>query len=348
MEPIVQGEMEISQWMGKSKVIDSVKRIPGDASTRSYYRVEAEKNTYIVMCMEPFGELASALPFLQVQSYFKAAGVPVPEVYDADPTQGLILLEDLGDVTLLKRLQTVADRELEKHLYQTVIDSLMDIQLKITPEKFETRMAAFDLAFDFEKLFWEVNNSIEQFYELHLGRKIEKSDQKIFKKAFTKICETLAQEPRVFTHRDFHSRNIMVLSSTLFTQAKFGEERLVFIDFQDARMGPCQYDLASLLKDSYYQLDEMQVQNLLDYYVLKREALTGERIDKKNFRYVFDMMAVQRNFKAIGSFASFSNKRGNQTYLKYIGNTFENIRRTLLRYPEYADLREVLFHYYYF
>jgi len=126
------------------------------------------------------------------------------------------------------------------------------------------------------------------------------------------------------------------------------ENRFVMIDFQDGRMGPAQYDLASLLKDSYYQLEDAQVKRLVDYYIVRREALSGTRIDRDHFWKMFDLMSVQRNFKAIGSFASFLNRRGNPGYLKYIGNTFENIRRTLLKYPEYSDLREVLFHYYYF
>ncbi|MBC7384614.1 MAG: phosphotransferase, partial [Cryobacterium sp.] len=149
-------------------------------------------------------------------------------------------------------------------------------------------------------------------------------------------------QPTVFTHRDFHSRNIMA------APVSKGDTRLVMIDFQDGRMGPAQYDLASLLKDSYYQLEDTQVQHLLNYYIVRREALSGIKIDREEFVRMFDLMSVQRNFKAIGSFASFLNRRGNPGYLKYIGNTFENIRRTLLKYPEYSDLREVLFHYYYF
>ena len=102
------------------------------------------------------------------------------------------------------------------------------------------------------------------------------------------------------------------------------------------------------MKDSYYQLEEAQVRNLINYYISRYEGVSGERILKSEFYDIFDLMSVQRNFKAIGSFASFLNRRGNATYLKYIGNTFENIRRTLLRFPEYSALREVLFHYYYF
>jgi aminoglycoside/choline kinase family phosphotransferase len=102
------------------------------------------------------------------------------------------------------------------------------------------------------------------------------------------------------------------------------------------------------LRDSYYQLDESQIRRLIDYYVIRYEALSGCSLDRKHFIRIFDLMSIQRNYKAIGSFASFLNRRGNPGYLKFIGNTFENIRRTLLKYPEYSELREVLFHYYYF
>ncbi len=189
---------------------------------------------------------------------------------------------------------------------------------------------------------WEVNFTIEHFYKTYLARDLPKEDLEVITSSFTKICKTLAAQPTVFTHRDFHSRNIMI------TPISKEENRLVMIDFQDARMGPCQYDLASLLRDSYYQLDELQVRRLIEYYIVRREALSGERIDRDEFFRLFDLMAIQRNFKAIGSFASFLNRRGNPGYLKYIGNTFENIRRTLLKYPEFSQLREVLFHYYYF
>jgi aminoglycoside/choline kinase family phosphotransferase len=192
---------------------------------------------------------------------------------------------------------------------------------------------------------WEVNFCIEHFYETYLKRDLKTADRKLMVDGFSEICQLLADEPTVLTHRDFHCRNIMV---TPREDGTLETARLVMIDFQDARMGPCQYDLASLLKDSYYQLEDAQVNSLLNYYVARWEALSGARMDRAHFQYVFDMMHVQRNFKAIGSFASFLNRRGNATYLKYIGNTFENIRRTLLKYPQYAGLREVLFHYYYF
>lgn len=340
-EPKAASDQELSEWISRSKIIDSLEKLPGDASTRVYYRLKAEGKTYIVMRTDPFAEHGEKYPFIAVQGHLAAQGIDVPEIVDRDAGRGLILLEDLGDITLLRRLQEVSDSEVERKLYEKVIDSLVLLQLKASPRQNNKSLEAFGLRFDREKLMWEVGFCISHFYEKYLKRNLAKEDLAIMNGGFEKICTFLADQPTVLTHRDFHSRNIMV------SPAEKGE-RLVMIDFQDARMGPAQYDLASLLKDSYYQLAETQISGLLDYYVTQWEAHGGKPLDRAEFTYVFDMMSVQRNFKAIGSFASFLNNRGNATYLKYIGNTFENIRRTLLKYPEFAQLREVLFHYYYF
>ncbi|MCM2277605.1 MAG: phosphotransferase [Oligoflexia bacterium] len=344
-DQLVLGDEEVTRWVRKSKTIRSVNRLPGDASTRRYYRIDAGRRSYVLMRMEPFSEQGENLPFLVVQKHLAASGVDVPEVLDVDPAKGFVLLEDLGDVTLLRHLQDVSSADVERHLYERVIDSLIHLQINASPKK-KTRpqLEAFKLRFDQEKLMWEIGFTIDHFYKLYLKRQLRDSDLKLMQRGFGEICSFLAEQPTVLTHRDFHCRNIMVTPSEEPGQG----DRLVMIDFQDARMGPAQYDLVSLLKDSYYQLEESQIQRLLSYYVVRWEALTGERLDQARFQYAFDMMSVQRNFKAIGSFASFLNRRGNATYLKYIGNTFENVRRTLLKYPKYAELREVLFHYYYF
>ncbi len=336
------GETALSSWVSGSRQVSSVVRIPGDASSRKYYRVLTDKGTYILMHMEPFEDKGMKLPFVEVQRHLSAAGIDVPAILDIEPARGFMLLEDLGDVTLLRKLQDVSNPEVERHLYERVIDSLVEMHVNASPARKPAEIAGYGMRFDFEKLMWEVNFAIEQFYEQHLKRKVSDGDRKVLHEGFGEICTVLANEPLVFTHRDFHSRNVMVCSG------KNGQERLVMIDFQDARLGPAQYDLASLLKDSYYQLEEAQIDRLIDYAIARTEALSGSRLDRSHYRYIFDLMSIQRNFKAIGSFASFQNKRGDATYLKYIGNTFENIRRTLLRHPRYARLREVLFHHYYF
>lgn len=342
IDQLILGDEEVSNWIKKSKTIQSVYRLPGDASTRRYYRILSDTNSYIVMRMEPFPDQANSLPFLVVQNHLAESGIDVPAVLDVDPDRGFILLEDLGDITLLHRLEDVNNADTERHLYERVIDSLVTLQTQASPEKAKKPLDAFHLRFDHEKLMWEVNFTIENFYQLYLKRHLAEKDHQTIVKKFSEICTYLAEQPVVLTHRDFHCRNVMVAPS------KEAANRLVMIDFQDARMGPPQYDLASLLKDSYYQLEESQVKLLVDYYIARYEALAQQSIDRESFYRVFDLMSVQRNFKAIGSFASFMNRRGEPGYLKYIGNTFENIRRNLLKYPEYSDLRELLFHYYYF
>jgi aminoglycoside/choline kinase family phosphotransferase len=290
------------------------------------------------MKAEPFSEHGQNWPFLAVQRHLSARSIDVPRVLDFDSDRGYVLLEDLGDVTLLRRLQDISDAQVERQIYERVIHQLVDLHIKGSQVQGSEGLDAFRLKFDHEKLFWEVNFTMEHFYLGYLKREFRGSDQKKILSSFSEICAVLAHEPTVFTHRDYHSRNVMV------TEA----DRFVMIDFQDARMGPAQYDLASLLRDSYYQLEERQIEKLVDYYIATWNALSGKTLDRSHFFRVFDLMSVQRNFKAIGSFASFLNRRGNPGYLKYIGNTFENIRRTLLKYPEYSELRELLFHYYYF
>jgi aminoglycoside/choline kinase family phosphotransferase len=351
MEARLNEEQGMQSFVERSRGIHSIEKMPGDASTRRYYRIKAfnessnepkEIRSLVVMAMEPFEEKGNAIPFLAIQNHLRRVGVDVPEVLDFDAKQGFILLEDLGDTTLLRSLQDVATKEQERVYFEKAIDAIVTLHVKSGPahaNAFENSVIeGFRQRFDVEKLMWEVNFTLEHFYEKHLQRSIKPKDLKIITEGFTKICAELEAEPTVFTHRDYHSRNLMVTETG----------RYVVIDFQDARMGPCHYDLASLLRDSYYQLDEKQIHDLTRYYLNQMKENGAEIKDVAHFDRMFDLMSVQRNFKAIGSFASFLNRRGNPGYLKYIGNTFENIRRNLLKYPEFARLREVLYHYYYF
>jgi aminoglycoside/choline kinase family phosphotransferase len=340
-----ESQAEIETWVrAHLPQAQEVIKLPGDASTRQYFRIHLnDQSSRILMRMESFSSVGNGLDFIVIQKHLAHAKVDVPGILKIDPERGYILLEDLGDITLLRRLQDVSSSEIERHLYEGILDELVKMHVHASPGK-APEIPAYRLLFDHEKLMWEMNFTIEHFYDTYLKREVSPADRETLVSSLSEICHVLASEPRVFTHRDFHSRNVMIASP------RPGEdrERLVMIDFQDARLGPIQYDLASLLKDSYYQLEESQVDRLIDYYIVRFEAISGQRIERNHFKKIFDLMSVQRNFKAIGSFASFLNRRQNATYLKYIGNTFENIRRTLLKYPEYENLRRVLFHYYYF
>jgi aminoglycoside/choline kinase family phosphotransferase len=340
-------EAELQSFVQREeRVVRSIEKLPGDASTRSYYRVSTDRQEMVAMSMEPFEAQGGKIPFLAVQRHLSRCGVDVPNVIDYDPAKGLILLEDLGDITLLRRLHEVESEAEERKYFEKAIDALVKMHVRSGPahalnDEERSAVEGFRLKFDVEKLMWEVNFTMEHFFFKFLQRKISDADLAVIQDGFTKICSELDAIPTVFTHRDYHSRNLMITGD-----AK--DERFVLIDFQDARMGPPQYDLASLLRDSYYQLEEKQIDDLVDYYLMRMKEEGAEIKDKSQFLRHFDLMSVQRNFKAIGSFASFMNRRGNPAYLKFIGNTFENIRRNLKKYPEFKKLREVLYYHYYF
>jgi aminoglycoside/choline kinase family phosphotransferase len=270
MEAKLMEEQGMQSFIERSQQIQSIEKLPGDASTRRYYRVNAQDSqgqarSLIVMVMEPFTEKGKNIPFLSIHSHLAKAGVDVPKVIDFDPAQGFILLEDLGDVTLLRSLQDVASVQEERTYFEKAIDALCDMHVGSGPNRATSDekqvIDGFKLFFDREKLMWEVNFCIEHFYQKHLQRKFTDRDLKTITDGFTQICTELEREPTVFTHRDYHSRNLMVAPNA-DGGAGVDRNRYVMIDFQDARMGPCTYDVASLLRDSYYQLSEPQIEHL--------------------------------------------------------------------------------------
>ena len=123
---------------------------------------------------------------------------------------------------------------------------------------------------------------------------------------FLSLCQALAKQEPVFTHRDFHSRNLMAQNGNL-----------ILIDFQDARRGPCQYDLVSLLKDSYVPLDDKFRNELIERYIQLKEKAEERSVDRQEFHRIFDWMSIQRNLKAVGTFAFQAIVKGNRRYLEY-------------------------------
>lgn len=316
---------------GKTRVL----KLAGDASLRRYFRIWNGEISYVLMLVEAFDP--AKYDFLLVREYLEKCGVPVPKVLSVDGAKGAILLEDLGDRTMLHELVELKNLKDETGLFKKALQLLADFHSLTKAKAGEAPVPGFKLAFDVEKLMWEVDFALEHLFGSYLKRQIPAKEFTVIREAFVDICERLAAEPRVFTHRDYHSRNIMIPASG----------QMVCIDFQDARMGLRAYDLASILRDSYYQLSEESVYQLVDYY-LELAKKADSTIDRAHFIKIFDLMSIQRNFKAIGSFTSFYGKRNDAMYIRFVGNTFENIRRNLAKFPEYSELRELLFRYYYF
>lgn len=309
-----------------------LKKLAGDASLRRYYRVWKGDESFVLMLTEAFDP--STYDFLLVRAHLEKCGIPVPSLRAVDGALGAILLEDLGDRTMLHQLGEKGAPETE--LFEESLRLLADFHNKTKAPAGAKPVPGYGLAFDEEKLLWEVDFCLEHLFGSYLKREIPNKEKKEIRDSFVDICRRLAAEPRVFTHRDYHSRNIMI------------PERggMVCIDFQDARMGLRAYDLASILRDSYYQLSEEKVYELVGYYYSLIPKADAQ--DKTHFVKMFDLMSVQRNFKAIGSFTSFYGKRNDAMYIRFVGNTFENIRRNLAKFPEYENLRNLLFRYYYF
>lgn len=310
--------------------IVNIERLTGDASTRRYYRVFCEKTSYVVCLDNPSEEKNS---FVEVQEFLEKKKIRVPKIYDINLSKGYILEEDLGDITLLQHLATVKNIEEEYELYKKVIDELLTLHK--TPENEIQNSKKFELKFDYEKLKFEIDFSVKYFFKLFL----KNEDEKVLKElsnSFDSICERLAEQKMVLTHRDFHSRNVMVKGKDL-----------IMIDFQDARWGIPQYDLASLLDDCYYEVHPSNKSKLMKYYFDSLGEDVHAQGGYEEFKCLYSDMAIQRVFKAIGSFSYIYNMRKDERYLKYIGFAMEKLRLIMLENSKYDSLRTLLFRTYY-
>ncbi len=303
-------------------------KLKGDASDRSYFRVRyflhsAEKSSIIVMQLkEP--NLEKEPDFNRMQKFLKYLGMPVPEALHYDAERGLLFLEDGGDTHL---------EDINADIivwYQKAIDLIVTMQTRVT-KNMRPYCPAYALKFDVEKLMWEMDFTIKHYIQGFLNRGLDKEEEAKIRAALLELCETLAKEERVFVHRDFHARNLMVR-----------EQNLMLIDFQDARMGPRQYDLVSLLKDSYVVLEQEQRQQLLDYYLQRMEQEEGRQLLRSPFLKIFDCMSIQRNLKAIGTFAFQYMECKNERYMEYIDPTLQYIRDTLHSRPDLQPLGQAL------
>jgi aminoglycoside/choline kinase family phosphotransferase len=272
---------------------------------------------------------AGELPFANMQRYLSLNGIPVPHLYCDDSAHGFVLLEDLGDVTLETALRE-ASREQMAGWYGEAVDILLRLQ---HPESMAPRAScvAFCVAFDVEKLMWELDFFLTHMLKQLCGQQLKPADEAALRGQFWKITTLLARQPRVLTHRDYHSRNLMP-----------HQGRLRVIDFQDARLGPCQYDLASLLYDSYVVLPVDLRQKLLVYYLERKTRKDGYPPNHEAFLQVFDYMCLQRNLKALGTFAFQTAVKRTRRYVEAIPPTLGYIQENLSRHPELRQLTDLL------
>ncbi len=280
----------------------AVEPLAGDASTRRYWRVRAEGHTW-VLCSDPgfINKPETEYPFTVVYNLLKDS-IPVPEIRAMDSRSGLLLLQDLGD-DLLEYMYPLCDEDTVTRLYQSCIENLFSIQM--IRGKGER---PFSLYFNVEKLMYEFDFFMKHALGGYYQARLTDHDREALRSAFFEIAGALYRpEHFVLAHRDYHSRNIIIFNDIPY-----------IIDFQDARMGLPQYDAVSLLRDSYVTLNAGIFEYLKNYYYEGGKEMDIHSMGRDEFNYYFDLMAFQRNVKALGTFGYQVSSRGNSRYERYI------------------------------
>lgn len=315
--------------------------LPGGASLRRYHRVTVEGGrppSIVVMELgdNPLGSeeaakksatAATELPFINVQRYLLRAGAAVPAIYRYDEARGLLYLEDLGDVTFESRVRDAGD-EVRAGYYGQAIEQLVALQRYASAHP-DPECVAFSRGFDYDLLKWELDHFREYGLEAQ-GHTPSPAEREELERIFRRVAEELAAQPRVFVHRDYQSRNLMVQDTD--------GPRLRIIDFQDALLGTRAYDLVGLLRDSYVALSPSLLDALVDEYVARSGA-------DASFARLFDLQVVQRKLKDAGRFVFIDRVKKNSSFLVHIPNSLDYVARSLSRLPELGNLREILSHY---
>ena len=316
----------LQQQLGHADI--RVEPASADASFRRYFRVTNLPSPHAdrsLVAMDAPPDKEDTGPFLAVAALLADAGLHVPRLYAADAAQGFLLLEDLGSRDYLGAL----DAHSVGSLYRDALDALLVMQRDIDAAR--ASLPPYDEAL----LLREMQLFPDWYLERHRGHRLDPRQRAVLDDSFRLLADAALSQPRVFVHRDYHSRNLMVTP----------RHNPGIIDFQDAVLGPVTYDLVSLLRDCYVQWPRQQVERrALDY--LHRAAAAGvfERngIDDAELLRWFDWMGVQRHLKATGIFARLWLRDGKRGYLDDIPRTLGYVRDVSSRYPELAPLHALL------
>jgi len=285
-----------------------------DASFRKYYRLQKDSQSYLIM--DSSLEKESLEPFLDVTKRLLAVDVSVPKIYKEDLQNGYLLIEDFGSVDLLQKLN---ETNFQK-LYTQAINAIVKMQNADTKG-----LPEYDKAF----LHFEMDLMQEWYLEKKLQKKLSDKEKKVLQNALETISTIVLQQPQnIFTHRDYHSRNIMIKDD--------GE--LGIIDYQDAMSGAVTYDLVSLLKDCYIAFGRDEILKLVLYF---RDKVSPQTADTEFIKW-FDFMGMQRHIKVLGVFSRLHLRDAKDGYLKDIPLTLHYLLDTAQRYEETQELAHLL------
>jgi aminoglycoside/choline kinase family phosphotransferase len=314
----VQRQSQLLQWLDSlaENTYTNLQPASADASFRQYLRVfnTQDNKTYIVMDAPPDKE--DCRPFIQVTELIRSAGVNAPAIVAMDMQQGFLLLDDLGNKPYLDYLNIDTADE----LYIDAIDALIKMQ------SIDALLPAYNDTL--------LQTELELFETWYLNRHLEvqlNEDQKAsLNFIFKLLINNAEQQPQVFVHRDYHSRNLMITDSN----------NPGVIDYQDAVIGPVSYDLVSLFKDCYIEWPREKIEHWLDLYLAR--LTPAHFINKETLLRWFDLMGVQRHLKVLGIFARLNYRDGKSQYLNDLPLTMKYVINTCEQYKELQPLKQLI------
>ena len=299
--------------------------LTGDASDRKYFRIIPADGPSIVLALHAGPIDFASLPFANVGELLHRIPLPVPGILGHSDPLGIVALQDLGDVTLQAHLGASSPSE-HAALYRQAVALVEQLQRRGDELRSDDYLP-YRIAFDVEKLTWELDFFARHFVEGYRGSAFSPDERDALSLEWASIVDELSVEPRVLCHRDYHSRNLMLREGSLY-----------IIDFQDARMGPDTYDLVSLLRDSYVDIADRELDELIAYFLALKKSDGATGTADEEFRRRFDLMALQRNLKALGTFGYQTMARRNTVYIQYIPRTLRYAQTNLAKYPRFAQI----------
>ena len=292
-----------------------------DASFRRYFRVNVDSQTYIVMDAPP--EKEDSEPFVRISAYLAGINLSVPRVIESSVEQGFYLLTDLGQRAYLDHL---TDDSVEK-LYTDAMQALSVMQQR--GHQYKDAIPAYDR----QLLHTEMGLFSDWYLARHSMIELNDDQNKILTSTYGLLSDCALEQPSVFVHRDYHSRNLMLLN----------KDNPGILDFQDAVWGPVTYDLVSLLRDCYISWPKQRVETWVKQYYARLSAtslLAGT--SEAQFQRWFDLMGIQRHLKATGIFARLNYRDGKPDYLNDIPRTMAYVFSVGSTYEELSPFLNLL------
>jgi len=312
---------QLTKWLEK-QLKNQIELIPivGDASFRRYFRIK-DNDQYIVMDSPP--ELEDFHPYIHITRAFRKLGLNTPEVFLAEEKQGFLLISNFG--TKLYHYELNASNV--DHYYQLALDDLIIIQSCQGIENWPLPV------FGWEAMHKELNFFTEWFLDKYLHLAITPDLLQLLNDTYNILLTSAVNQPQVCVHRDYHSRNLMMLP----------DNKVGILDFQDAVIGPITYDLVSLIRDCYIDWPVAQVECwALIFYKMLQSSSQLKSISKEEYLRWFDLMGLQRHLKAIFIFARKELRDNNDFYLQFISRALNYVKQISAKYPELNVFNEFL------